>query len=258
MPCPLLLLTVAMWTYVLLGVIQGIFEWLPVSSEGIVALSSQFLISDSNPVDVALFLHLGTFFAVLIYFRRDWLRLFSLKEPDLLRFLVIATLVSLAVGFPLYTLIRNAATGAVLLLIMGCGLLVTAYFHRKEKFQLDMDESSARLALIAGFLQGLAVIPGLSRSGATIFGLSFGRLSPSRILRLSYMMSAPAVLASAAYVLLKDPVLFEGWPSLISSFIVGILSLSFLMKIAERVNFFLFALVFAVLCFIGGAIMFFI
>jgi len=247
-----------MWHYILLGVIQGVFEWIPISSEGIVAFVSQFLIGEINTIDIALFLHLGTFFSVVVYFRKDWKQLFLLKDPDLLRFLIIATIVSLVIGYPLYTIIRNVATGAVLLLIMGLGLLITAFFHRTRKFHLDMDEGSSILAIIAGFLQGLAVIPGLSRSGATIFSLSLGKLSPSQILKLSYMMSAPVVLSSTVYIVIKNPVLVEGWPSLVSSFCVGILSLSFLMKVVERINFYLFALIFAVLCFIGGAIIFFI
>jgi len=247
-----------MWQYILLGVIQGIFEWIPISSEGIVASVSNFFVSEINPIDIALFLHLGTFLAVVVYFRKDWKQVFLLREPRLLRFLIIATIVSLAIGFPLYMIIRNAATGAILLLIMGCGLLVTAFFHRVKRFNLALDRDSVKLAVMAGFLQGLAVIPGLSRSGATIFGLSFGKLSPSQILKVSYMMSAPVVLFSTAYLLLQNPVLIEGWPSLITSFVVGILSLAFLMKIAERINFFIFALVFAIICFIGGAIIFFI
>jgi undecaprenyl-diphosphatase len=221
-----------------------------------VALVSQFLVGESNPIDIALFLHLGTFFAVIVYFINDWKLVLSLRNRELLRFLIIATIVSLAVGFPLYIVIRNVATGAILLLIMGLGLLVTAYFQGSRKFDLGLGRSWDRLALVAGLLQGLAVIPGLSRSGATIFGLSLGKSSPSQILKMSYMMSAPVVLFSSAYLLLNNPTLVQGWPSLISSFLVGILSLSFLMKIAERMNFRVFALIFAALCFIGGTIMF--
>jgi len=246
-----------MWHYILLGTIQGIFEWIPISSEGIVVFLSQFLIREINAIDIALFLHLGTFFVVLVYFRKDWKQVFSLKNPKLLRFLIIATIVSLAIGYPLYTIIKNVATGAILLLIMGFGLLITACFHRPRKFDLGLDKGSSKLAIIVGFLQGLAVIPGLSRSGSTIFGLSIGKLSPYQILKISYMMSAPVILSSTAYLLLKNPVLIEGWPSLISSFLVGIFSLSFLMKVAERINFRVFALIFAVLCFVGGTITFF-
>jgi undecaprenyl-diphosphatase len=244
-----------MWAYILLGVLQGIFEWLPISSEGIVAFSSELLTSGVNPVDIALFLHLGTFVAVLVYFRKAWKEVIQFKSPVLLRFLVIATLVSLAIGYPCYRLLHDVAAGAVLLLVMGAGLALTALFHHLRRGgEAELDHGSDRLAVLAGLLQGLAVIPGLSRSGATIFGLSLGRLSPAVVLKISYMMSAPVVLAATVYVVMKNPVLLESWPALVTSFIVGVASLSLLMRMAEKINFTLFALVFAVLCFIGGII----
>ncbi len=244
-----------MWAYVLLGVLQGIFEWLPISSEGIVAFSSELLLEGVNPVDIALFLHLGTFVAVLVYFKKAWKEVIQFKNPVLLRFLVITTLVSLAIGYPCYQLLHDVAVGAVLLLVMGAGLLLTALFHRlRQGGDAELNRGSDKLAVLAGLLQGLAVIPGLSRSGSTIFGLSLGRLSPAEVLKISYMMSAPVVLASTVFIIMKNPVLLEGWPALVSSFIVGMIGLSLLMKMAERINFALFALGFAVLCFIGGII----
>ena len=238
-----------MWSYFVLGIIQGIFEWFPISSEGIVALTSQFLVKNTNPIDVALFLHFGTVFAVLIYFWKDWKEIFILKNSKLLRFLIISTLISLLIGSPLYQIVNSIIIGNSLLLIMGFGLLLTAYFHKmKKSFKIDFD----KLAVITGFLQGLAVIPGLSRSGSTIFGLSLGKSTPSEMLKVSYMMSVPVVLASSFYLFLKDPILFiEGWPALISSFLVGIFSLHFLINLAKKINFFKFALIFSLLCFLG-------
>lgn len=240
----------------MLGIIQGIFEWLPISSEGMVALASQFLIKEINPLEVAIFLHLGTLFAVLIYFRKDWLEILRLKNNQLLNFLIIATFVSLAVGYPLYNLVFNLAIGSSLLILTGFGLLFTAYFH-KSKRTSGIDFRG--LALIAGLLQGLAVIPGLSRSGATIFGLSLGKFDPKEVLKISYMMSAPVTLAGAGFIFLKDPTLILGsWPALVLSFLVGIISLGFLMKLASKIDFFKFALFFAILCFLGAAVGFLI
>src|SRR4030042_3921253 len=235
-----------MLNYVFLGIIQGIFEWSPISSEGVVALASQFLIKEMNPVDLALFLHLGTFFAVLIYFRKDWLQVLKLKDLVLLRFLTISTIVSGIIGFGLYYLVRDIAIGSGLLLLTGFGLLITAFFHKsKTAFGIDFN----KLPIIAGILQGLAVIPGLSRSGATIFGLSLGKLDPAQILRLSYMMSAPVVLAMAVFLGFQNPVLIsESWLALIFSFLTGLLTLNVLLKIAEKINFFKFALIFSFLC----------
>lgn len=236
--------------YLILGAIQGIFEWLPISSEGIVALSSQWLIKGSHPVDVALFLHLGTLMAVLIYFWKDWKEILTLRNKKLLRFLIIATVVSSIIGYPLYKLIRNVAIGSTLLVIMGFGLLLTAYSHKKEK---KLEINFTQLSVISGFLQGLSVIPGLSRSGSTIFGLSLGNLSPSEILKTSYIMSAPVVLGLSGYMFLENKSLvFEGFPALISSFLVGIVSLHFLISASKKINFFKFALGFAILCFLGA------
>ncbi|MBU0476656.1 undecaprenyl-diphosphate phosphatase [Patescibacteria group bacterium] len=245
-----------MLNYAILGILQGIFEWIPISSEGVVALVSNFLIEGANPVYMALFLHLGTFFAILVYFRDEWKKILTFKDNKLLLFLIISTPISLVIGYPLYKIVGSMAIGNTLLLIMGFGLLLTAYFHKTKRFS---ELSISKLAVIAGVLQGLAVIPGLSRSGSTIFGLSFGKLSPAEILKFSYMMSAPVVLASSIYLFLGNPSIVLGaWISLIFSFLVGILSLHFLLKLASRMNFFKFALIFALLCFLGAAIGFII
>ncbi len=236
----------------LLGILQGIFEWFPISSEGIVALSSQFLVLGFNPVDIALFLHLGTVFAILVYFRKDWVEVARLKRPQLLRFLVIATLMSVVIGFPLYTIIRNAVVGVSLLVIMGFGLLLTSWFHKSK---ITLGTKVSRLAVIAGFLQGMAVIPGLSRSGATIFGLSLSDLSPSKILKLSYMMSVPVILGSTCFLVISNPVLVTGWPSLITSFMAGMFTLYLVMRISRKMNFYKFTLIFGLLCFLGAFVM---
>jgi len=241
-----------MLDYIILGTIQGIFEWLPISSEGVVALASQFLVEGVNPIEVALFLHLGTLLAVLIYFREDWKRVVLFQDLRLLRFLAIATVVSLIVGFPIYQLIKDSLLGNGLLVVMGFGLLLTAFFHRKKQsFGLSLE----KLAIFAGFLQGLAVIPGLSRSGSTIFSLSLGDLAPVDVLKFSYMMSLPVVLASSIFLFLDNPsFILESWPAIIASFLVGLLSLRFLITLALRISFFSFALVFALLCFVGAGL----
>ena len=239
-----------MWNYIILGIIQGIFEWIPISSEGIVALASQFFVTEINPIDVALFLHLGTLFSVLVYFRKDWKEVLMLRNSRLLKFLIISTLVSLIIGYPLYRVVKNIAIGNTFLVIMGFALLLTAFFQKKKKAP---KMGFNKLALISGFLQGLAVIPGLSRSGSTIFGLSFGKIEPQNILKFSYMMSVPAIFSSSVYLGFQNPSLaLDGWPSLIFSFLVGLLSLHFLLNLAKRTNFFKFAFLFGLLCLLGA------
>jgi len=242
-----------MFNQIILGIIQGIFEWLPISSEGITALTSQLLIKNINPIDIALFLHLGTLLAVILYFKKDCKQIITIKNKSLTKFLLITTIISLIIGFPLYNLIRNYTMGNILLLIMGTGLIITAFFHKSKK---SLNLNLTKMAIISGILQGLAVIPGLSRSGSTIFGLSLGKLSPNQILKYSYLMSIPVVIASTIYITIKNPILISAWPALISSFIIGFLTLKFLMNISKRINFFKFTLIFGILCYIGAFLSF--
>jgi len=239
--------------YLLLGILQGIFEWLPISSEGIVALTSSFFLKTINPIDLALYLHLGTFFAVLVYFYKDWKKILLLEDKKTFKFLTITTLISLIVGSLFYFLIKEIAFGGWLLIIIGIGLLITGFFHKK-RFSFKI--SFKKLAILTGVLQGLSVVPGVSRSGATIFGLSFGKLSPNEILRFSYLMSAPVVLISSIFLSFKEPLFFSKgvFLSLIVAFLSGILSLKFLMRLALRLNFFKFCLIFGGICILGGII----
>lgn len=227
--------------YLILGIIQGIFEWIPISSEGVVALIS-------NNIDIALFLHLGTLLAVLVYFYKDWIRVLTFKDKRLLKFLIIATILSLIIGGLLYSVV-NVFLGSSLLLLTGFGLLFTAFFHKtKKKFNI----SDNWLAVIVGAIQGLAIIPGLSRSASTIFGLSLKKENPKEILKYSYMMSAPMILAGSFYLFLKNPTLtLNAWPGLVVAFIMGLISLKVILKLSSKINFFKFALAFAILCFIG-------
>jgi len=241
-----------MQEYIILGILQGIFEWLPISSEGITALFSHFFIKEFNPVDLALFLHLGTLLAAIFYFRKDWWEIIGLRKKQLLKFLIIATTVSLIIGYPLYKFVKNAVLGNSILLIMGFGFLLTAYFHKKN---INLKIKNKYLALITGILQGLAVIPGVSRSGATIFGLSLRKMEPEKILKISYLMSVPIILASSVYLFLNNPIMvFSAWPALVVSFLIGVLSLHFLIQWARKINFFKFALIFSIICFIGAII----
>ncbi len=240
------------FTYTILGILQGIFEWIPISSEGVVALAAQYLGAGVNPVDIALFLHLGTLFAALVYYGRDWINLLLFRDINLLRFLIIATAISLPIGFVVYKTVVQAALGAGLLAVTGVGLLFTAYFQKKK---VSLKLSKTAIAAIAGVLQGLAAIPGFSRSGSTIFGLSLGDFEPKAILRLSYMMSVPAVATSSGYLFLKNPAIStDAWPAIVASFAAGLLFLEILTRFSGKTNFYRFALAFAVLCLAGAVI----
>lgn len=246
-----------MWEYILLGILQGVFEWLPISSEGVVALFSNFLVKDFNAVDVAIFLHLGTFFAVLIYFWKDWIKLISFKDNEFLKFFVIATIISGGLGFLIYDFSKQVVMGGGLLMLMGLGLLLTSFFQKK---QINFNLNKKLAPYVMGILQGLSAIPGVSRSGSTIFGLSFFEKDPYKILKISYLLSAPVVLGSSLYLYFKNPEIITqgGWIALIFAFVFGIFTLKFLLDLSRKINFSLFTFIFGILCILGAFIEFFI
>lgn len=239
-----------MWEYILLGFLQGVFEWIPVSSEGVVALFSSFLIKDFNSVDLALFLHIGTLLAVIVYFWKDWIDLIFFKDKEFLRFFMIVTIISGGLGFFVYKLAENVTMGSGLLALMGFGLLLTSWFQKKNiKLNINKDLSS----VIVGLLQALSAIPGLSRSGSTVFALSLTENNPSEILRRSYLISVPVVLGSSLYLYIKNPAMVVvSWPALIASFVFGLLSLKLLLDFSKKVNFSKFTFIFGILCLIGA------
>lgn len=241
-----------MWEYVLLGALQGIFEWIPISSQGLMTIFSSFIVTDINSIDFSLFLHLGTMFAVLIFFRKDWINLILLRDKELLRFFIIASVVSLSLGFVVYKTIGDIAIGSGLLFLIGFGLLLTSWFQKKDiRLNMNKDFNS----VIVGLLQGISVIPGVSRSGSTIFGLSLKENDPSEILKKSYIISLPAVAASTGYIFISNPSISSfPWIALLSSFVFGIISLKVLLDFSKKVNFSKITMTFGILCLIGGII----
>lgn len=243
--------------YIILGILQGVLEWIPVSSEGMVALFSNYFIKELDAIDVSIFLHTGTFLAVMIYFYKDWIEILSFKKKDLFKFIFIATAVSGILGFLLYNVSKEIVMGGGLLFLMGLGLLLTSYFQKK-KVSFNINPKYA--PWLVGLLQGFSAIPGVSRSGSTIFGLSLFEKDPFQILKISYLLSAPLVFCSSLFLYLKDPAIIntESLVSLFFAFIFGILTLKFLLKLVQKINFSLFTLIFGILCILSGIATYFL
>ena len=260
---------------IILGIIQGITEWLPISSEGFLLLVSSNFFGD---VDVnlfirqALFLHLGTFFAALIYFRKEVLELFkgvvNYRESDagtkkFLRFLLITTIISGILGLailnffdfvniqkvPLTSTSINFLIGFVLIFTGALQLKLSSAGYRK-KLHLNNNDG-----IFLGLLQGIAVIPGLSRSGLTIFGLLFRNFDKTVALKFSFIMSLPIVLIGNIMLNFSDLLfLKEMFFGFVFSFIFGLLTIHLLMNFSKKVKFGFFAIFFGFLAVLAGLI----
>ncbi len=251
-----------------LGLVQGVAEWLPVSSEGIIVLvKTRFFGGAETEVLIreALFLHLGTFFAALVYFRKDVKHLLKFNSFDdstkkLFSFLAIATVISGAIGYILLQAVSALEDFVVIdakriMLAVGVLLLVTAYLQFRAKGgQLKKEkELKQKDGVLLGLVQGLAVLPGLSRSGTTVAALLMRGYDDAFSLKLSFLMSLPIVLAGNILLNLDGFVLDLGTlVGLATSFVFGLLTINVLIRLAKKINFTYFVLLFALLSFVAA------
>ncbi len=239
------------WQAVVVGVVQGVAEWLPVSSEAVTTLVMQrWLGMDAAAaVDAALWLHTGTMLAALLYFRGAfraavvdaWRRVRALDRGMQGRapFIVVATVVTGVVGGVLYvggvkTLARYPGLFSG---VMAGALLVTAGLRLYAPGADRVVEAvGPRDAVLVGVLQGAAVVPGVSRSGATVFGLLYRGFDAGEAFRLSFLLSVPAVLGAGIGLELLSG--FAVTPPLVLAAavacVVGYASIGAVLRVADR------------------------
>ncbi len=201
---------------VLLGILQGATEFLPVSSSGHLVIVPYLLGWTASSLVVDTVLHLGTLVAILIYFRRDLLALGeawwqsvrsrSVASPEarLAWLIVLASVPAALIGFLLEdwfaSLFARPRAAALFLLGTAALLLLSEYLARRSRC---LESMSWRDALFIGLAQSLAIAPGLSRSGSTIAaGLILGYRRADAA-RFSFLLAVPIILGSGLYQLLQ-------------------------------------------------------
>jgi undecaprenyl-diphosphatase len=238
---------------VVMGIVQGLTEFLPVSSSGhliivpyLLGIHDPFLVS----LEFSVILHIGTLIALLLYFRADWLRLVpafvtairarSLAgDPDrrLAALLAVATVPALAFGFLLHNLedaIREVGLVAAMLVVGAAILWLAERSGTRRKVALDLPFAHA---LAIGGAQALALVPGISRSGISISAGLFAGLRRDEAARFSFLMAMPVTAAAAAYEVLQvvrgTGVAVQAGPmaaGLLASFGFGVLAIAVLLR----------------------------
>ncbi len=234
--------------FFLLGLLQGVIEWLPISSQGSLVLFLVLLLGFklSEALDISILLHLGTCLAATIYFRRDLVRILKRSSDEdemLLLFLVAASSATVISGLPIYLLFRGVGgQGEVLLGLLGGALIITGLAQRRDgpKRGTSMKAPSLGTGFLVGLLQGLSALPGLSRSGITTFALLLYGFEGKEALRISFILSIPASLfASSGVILLGGSIPLDPHMriAIIASFISALITIGLLMRVSQRVNF---------------------
>ena len=243
---------------ILLGIIQGLTEFFPVSSSGHLILVPRLFGFEDQGLAVDAILHLGTLLAIIIYFRKDLLRLlFALfnrgNDPEyhnLAWYIGWASfpagIIGLLMGDMIEQHLRNPTFVAWNLIFWSFVFLAA---QRYSAVQVSTESDVSRMTLgqvfFIGCAQAIALLPGTSRSGITITGGLFTKLSPTAAVRFSFLLGAPIILAAGAKKMLdyiSDPELMTQLSisqlgvGLLVSFAVGYLAIKLLLGIVSRLG----------------------
>jgi len=245
---------------IILGVVQGASEFLPVSSSGHLVVARNLMEMEEIPLLFDILLHLPTLLAIVIVFRKRIGALFSVvyrllrgrKDPGdqenlrLVRTILIATAATAVVGYAFSRLQDQLPISARLvgaLFLLTAALLLSTRFFRGKKSYSDLTLGDA---LITGAAQGFGVLPGISRSGATLTaGLACGA-DRGKAGEYAFLLAIPAILGAFALKIgdigemaVDAGVLTVG---MLCSFVVGLASLLLLLRIIRRGRLYLFVL----------------
>ena len=242
---------------IILGIIQGLTEWLPISSTGHLKLAEHFLnfFSPENSLLFEFILHIGTLIVVFLFFRRDVKNIFSAlvrldfktEHGKLIPLIVVGTIPAATIGVvlkePVEQVFQNVLYIAMAFIL--CGIVLYSAKAGKEK----TDNIGYLTAIIMGMAEGIAIIPGISRSGVTIAVALLIGVKREKAFKFSFLLSIPAIIGAIGYTFYKDSGtlasaglgLTEIIAGVTAAMVVGYLALKLLWKVLAKKKFHLFA-----------------
>ncbi|QER41931.1 undecaprenyl-diphosphate phosphatase [Thermodesulfobacterium sp. TA1] len=232
----------------ILGIVEGLTEFLPVSSTGHLILTAHILgIPHTNftkTFEIAI--QLGSILAILfLYFER------FLKDFETWKRIILAFIPTGVLGFLLYKIIKKFFIGNDLLVVInlilgGVVLLFVDRLFQKGKKMEDVKEVSLKKAPLIGIFQALAMVPGVSRSAATIIGGMLVGLNRKAAAEFSFMLAFPTMFAATSYDLFKSysEISFQDWQTLlvgfIFAFITALITVKTFLRFIAKHSFFVF------------------
>lgn len=240
----------SIWQAVMMGIIQGLGEFLPISSSGHLILAPWLFDWEVPGLTFDIALHVGTLLAVLLYFWKDWVNLIKAaliggdnENRRVFWFLVLASIPAAVVGTLFDDIIENALRSPLIVGIMLILFGVFLYYADKNRQIRKLDSMTLRDALLIGVAQAIALIPGVSRSGVTITTARLFSYTREEAARFSFLLSTPVIFGAA---ILKMAQLNPGEINLpfiigvLVSGIVGLLCISLLLKFLKKCSFKIF------------------
>lgn len=227
---------------VLLGILQGVTEWIPVSSEGqtMLVMIRWLQVSPADAISYSIFLHLGTMFAVLIRFRHKFLMMIKELNSKFTRIVIVSTFCTGITGLPLYLLFRESFLGGrEATLLIGALLIATGLFLRFEGPGSRRAEDMTMGDMVSlGLAQGFSILPGVSRSGTTLTVLLIEGIRQEEALMISLIISVPAVLGAIVLDRFHTAIPWEtAGVMFMASLIMGYLTMNLLIRFSREISF---------------------
>ena len=240
--------------FFLIGIIQGVTEFLPISSSGHLVLFAQLTNWEDQGLFTDIAVHFGTLFAVLIYLRKDIYYFltnifqFKLFEDQIIFKIILATLPAIILGYFIYDYVSLYFRSIQLIAFSSIVFAIILFFADRVKMESKSWNKITYIeALVVGLFQVLAFIPGASRAGVTITGarlLGYDRVNAARF---SMILSIPIILASMTLSLINifnekyvAVNLYQSFSASLVAFITALLSIIFLMRFIKKANFNIF------------------
>lgn len=229
-----------------LGLVEGITEFLPISSTGHLILTNKVLgiVETTFTTSFAVIIQLGAILAVVALY---WKKIVSSKR--LFKVITVAFIPTGIIGYLLYSVIKNVLLGNVLVVLISLfigGLILILFekwYSKKEEPVDTVDTITYKQAFTIGVIQSLAVIPGVSRSAATIVGgLSLG-LSRKTIVEFSFLLAIPTMLAASVFDIYKNPEVLSGGNTgvllvgFLTAFVAAFYAVKFLISYVQKNTF---------------------
>lgn len=232
---------------IIFGLIQGLSEFLPISSSGHLVLFSKIFSTQGDFIFFSVLLHLATLLAVLIYFYKDVIDLIKHPFCKKAQMIYLATIPTVVLVLIFKSFVEDAFSGA---LLPFCFILTAVLLVISQVLSTKSTKKLTKCGAIAmGIAQGIATFPGISRSGATICtGLILG-YERNETANFSFLMSIPIILASMAYELLKG--FKQGFgqifavPTIVAfivAFVAGLFSIKFMMWAVNKLKLYWFGI----------------
>ncbi len=230
-----------MFEAIILGIVQGLTEFLPISSTAHLILFPWFLNwrGEINTLTFDVALHAGTLLALILFFWRDWLELIF-KKQRLFGLIILASIPAGAAGYLLNDIVENNLREPLVISIMliAVGILMLVA-ERTDKYK-GLEKTGLKDSLIIGLAQAIAIIPGVSRSGITISAGLFRGFEREAAARFSFLLSTP-LIAGATALHLKEALISQTnhdfrlfFAGIITSFITGFIAIKFLLKFLKK------------------------